>query len=286
MRAYEEQGLEMPFVDQLPASGVMASTTLDEDGVLVRAASPVGEGITASAGSWSARLPADVYGFVDVTFPERYLEELTDGYLDAMAGAGLTDADIESFTSPLDEILGMSLTDELLPQFGGEMMLAVGPADDGALAEQLDVPLGVLFGLGVDDASVVERALSNGLELAAEQGVQVINRDGVKVIEADGAVVAAATVTPDGMFASSSPDQLAEFLRDSGGLGGAERYQRVDAATEGDGLAFYLDIAGLVGDFVTDEEISDVLAPLVAAGAGYSVEGDYQLAEFRLVIDY
>lgn len=284
VRAYEEQDMEIPFVEQLSTSGVMASTTLDESGLVVRSASPIWEGITASAGSWSARLPADVYGFVDVTFPERYFEELVDGYLDAMGSAGLTEADIESFTSPLDEMLGMSLTDELLPQFGGEIMLAVGPADDGALAESL--PLGVLFGLGVDDAGVVERALSNGLELAAEQGVRVYERDGVDVIEADGAVIAATTVTQDGIFASSSPDQLVGFLRDSGGLGAAERYQRVDGATEGDGLAFYLDIAGIVGDFVTDEEVGDVLAPLVAAGAGYRIEGDYQVAEFRLVIDY
>jgi hypothetical protein len=180
----------------------------------------------------------------------------------------------------------MSLTEELLPQFGSEMMLTFGPANDGVLAEELDVPLGVLFGIGVDDAEVVDRALSNGLEAAAEEGIEVVERNGVSVIAADGAVVAAATVAQDGLFASSSPDLLATFLEGSDGLGSAERYQRVDAATEGDGLAMYIDISGLVDDFATADDVRDVMAPLVAAGAGYSVEGEFQLAEFRLVIDY
>ncbi len=284
--AYEDQGLDMPLMDQFTTSGVMAATTLDDDGILVRTASPVWEGLSVSAGSWSAQLPADTYGFIDVAFPERYLEDLTQSYLGAMRDTGLTEEDVEVFTAPFDEILGMSLTEELLPQFGSEMMLAVGPAGDGVLPEQIGVALGVLFGIGVDDAAVVDRALGSGLGFAAEQGIVVVEQNGVRVVEADGAVVAAATVTQEALLASSSPELLTDFLEGSGGMGSSDRYRRVDAATEGDGLAMYIDIAGLVNDFATAAEVRDVMAPLVAAGAGYTVQGEFQIAEFRLLVDY
>ncbi len=282
---YEDLGLDTSAVAGT-ANSAMAAVSLDDDGILVRSASGGAEQFAVAQGRWAEGLPADAYGFVDVVLPEAYFENLSDFYLDVMAGTGLTAHDIEEFTAPVDEVIGMSLLDDLLPQFGGELVFAAAPADDGALAVDAGIDVGLLFGIGVQDAQIVEQALDNAILLLAEQGLSVIDRDGVRVLTADGLDVGAVTVTDEAFVVSSSPDMLDVFARGNGRLGASERYQRIDELLAGEGLALYVDIAAIVDHYATDPEVRDVLAPLVGIGASYTVEGEYQVTEFRLVVDY
>jgi hypothetical protein len=283
--AYGALGLDMPFSDQL-GSATMAAVTLDDDGIAVRTANRTLEGLSAEPGEWAAGLPADTYGFFDVVLPERYLAEMTNLYIDSLAETGLTEQDIAGLTAPADEILGMSLLDDVLPQFGGEVLFAVMPATDSLLVRSAGFDIGLLFGIGVDDAAVVSQAVDRALSVLAEAGVEAQRRGEVQVISVDGSIAGAVAVTDDAFFATSSPDTLEALLEGRSGLASSERYRRVDDLIAGDGLAAYLDIAGLVEDFATDEVVGDVLAPLVAMGAGYTVEGELQITEMRLLVDY
>lgn len=277
-------GVESPFPDHLGSS--MATLTLDDDGIAIRASSRAPDGLTVAAGRWAGRLPSDTYGFIDVALPDRYLESITGGYTDNLAGAGLTEQDLAMLTEPADAAIGMSLIDDLLPQFGGEMLFAALPASDGVLVEETGVDIAMLFGIGVDDASVVGRALDNALSLLVDQGLAVRQERDLRIVDVEGVPVGAVAVTDDALFAASSPTALIELLDGSGGLDVAERYRRVDDLVAGEGLAMYIDIAALMSDFVADEAARDVLAPLVAAGAGYRIQGELQVVDFRLVVDY
>ncbi len=283
---YDEVGLDMPFVDSLAATGIMSTVNLDDDGVVVRAANRPFEGFTVGAGTWGAALPADTFGYIDVTLPEAYLADLADLYLELLFDAGMTPSDVEQMTAPVDDAIGMSLLDDLLPQLGNELMFAVAPATDGAMAVELGEDIGVLFGLGVADGAIVRTAVDNALALLDGSGVNSVERNGLTLIEQDGLDLLALTVTDEAFAASSSPELLGQFVAGTGGLGTSERYRRVDDLIVGEGLAMYVDIAGLVAEYATDDEVRDVLAPLVAAGASYAVEGDFQISEFRLVVDY
>lgn len=283
---YEELGIDFPYSNALAGTSAMATFDLDDDGVALRTASAALPDFPVGAGEWGRTLPANTYGFVDVALPENYLEDMTTLYEDTIAQSGVPQAEIDALTSSADEAIGMSLIDDLLPQFGREMIFAVAPASDGALATELGLDLGLLFGIGVEDAAVVNTALDNVLGEMAAQGLEVTNRDGVRIVTGDGSEFAALTVTDDALAASSSADLLSIFVDGSGTLAGAETYQRIDAAVAGDGLVFYVDIAGIVDDFATDEAVRDVMAPLVGAGAAYTVAGDLQISEFRLLVDY
>lgn len=283
--AYGALGLEMPFSEQLGTAS-MAAVTLDDDGIAVRTANRALEGLSAEPGSWAAGLPADTYGFFDLVLPERYLAEMTDLYVDSLGEAGLTEQDVAGLTAPADEILGMSLLDDVLPQLGGEVLFAVVPATDGLLVRSAGIDIGLLFGIGVADSSVVTQALDRTLSVLTETGVEAQRRGDVQVIAIDGTVAGAVAVTDDAFFATSTPETLEALLDGRGGLASSERYRRVDDLIAGDGLAAYVDIAGIVEDFATDEVVGDVLAPLVAMGAGYTVEGELQITEVRFLVDY
>lgn len=278
-------GLEMPFSEQLGAAA-MAAVTLDDDGIAIRSAGRALDGVSAEPGRWAAGLPAGTYGFVDVVLPERYLGEMTDLYVDSLAEAGLTRQDIAGLTAPVDDVIGMSLLDDLLPQFGGEVLFAAVPAADGMLAEQFGADVGMLFAIGIADASIVTQAVDRALSLATEQGVAVRTAGEMRFIEAEGSTLGAVAVTGDALFATSSPDSLESLLEGGDDLASSERYRRVDDLIPGDGLAAYIDIAGLVEDFATDEVARDVLAPLVAMGASATVDGELQIVEVRFLVDY
>lgn len=280
---YDEMGLGMSLIDELAQTSAMSALTLDDDGVYVRAVNRPLPSFPIGGGSWAAGLPADTYGFVDVALPDQYLQELSTMYVEILEDAGFTRRDLDEMTAPADEIIGMSLLDDLLPQLGRELLFAVTPTVDGAFAAELGVDVGLLLGIGVADSDLVSRALDNSLRAT---GINVVERNGVRVMQEDGADLAAVVVTDNAFGVSSSADLLETFVAGNGRLGTTEQYQRLDDLLAGEGLAMYVNVASIVEDFVTDNDVRDVLAPLVSAGASYAIEGELQISEFRLVVDY
>lgn len=284
-RLSADLGAELPFADQLRSAG-MAAFFLDDDGIAMRAATSAFEDLTVRTGTAATALPAGTYGFVDVVLPDGYVGELSDLYLESLRGAGLRDEDVAMITEPADEVIGMSLLDDLLPQFGGELLLAVAPANDGMLAQETGVDIGGVFGLGVQDGNVVQTALDRTVDLLTQQGLVVRDQAGMRVLEVEGSDLGALALDSDSLYVASSPTLLQDVLSGNGTLGATDRYRRIDDLVGGDGLAFYVDVAGIAEDFVTDDQIRDVVAPLLALGAGYEVQGDLQITDFRLLIDY
>ena len=283
--AFSTLSPELPLAEPF-AGGSMVTLALDDDGISIRAASRAVEGLTVAHGAWSAALPADTYGFIDVVLPDGYGGELIEQYTETLSNAGLTGDDLDAITAPADDVIGMSLLDDLLPQFGGELMFAVIPASDGLLAQESGLAIGTLLGVGIQDADIVGEALDRALLALAEQGLTILDDASMHVVELDGSPVGALSLTADSFLASSSPQALEGLLRGAERLGAAEQYNRVDDLIDGDGLAMYVDVAGVVGDFVDDGPVRDVLAPLVAVGAGYAVHGDLQITDVRFLIDY
>jgi hypothetical protein len=265
-----EQGGGGPMTGQLPDTGVMAAMTLDDYG----------------AGLWALDLPARTYGFIDVVIPEDFMDGIEELMDESMAQAGVAESDVDEMTGPIDDMLGMSLTDDLLPQFGGEMLFAVVPASDGMFARDLGADIGMLFGMGVADSAVVQDALDRLVDIARDEGVTVETVDGVTVMDDGAGPIAAMSVTDDALLASTSPDAIGEFASGGGALGEGDTFTRTDGLVQGDGMVFYVDINAIVDDFVTEDEVRDVLAPLVSIGAGFVTEGDYVVSDVRLVIDY
>ncbi len=284
--SYERLGIDFPYAEELARTSAMMTVELDDAGFLVRTANAVPDNYPIGPGAWGPTLPEGTYGFVDVALPAGYFAEMASFYEDTVASAGLTEADIAALIEPVDQVIGMSLLDDLVPALGGEILLAVAPARDGVIPLEAGIDLGVLLGIGVDDSALVAQALDNALRELENQGITVRDRNGTRVIAVDGVDYGALAVTNDAFAASSSPELLETFVAESGSLGATPTYQRVDSSVAGDGLAVYVDITRILGDFVDDATISDVLSPLAAAGGSYTVENGFQLSEFRLLIDY
>lgn len=278
------------FAD-VESTSMMMTTSLDDDGVAFRMATPIVEDPESpistadlTVGPWVSQLPADTYGYFDMQLPESYFAELAEVFGESLTAQGVTEADLAEVTNPVDDLIGMSLIDDLLPTLGGEMLFAVVPADDSqpALGD-----VGLLAGIGLLDAGPMNQVLDRVRESAMEtEGVEVTERGDITVFTEYGDTIMAVALTDDAALASTSPDLLGGLLAGDGGITTTERYHAVDALVPGNGLVGYVDIESIVGDFVDDDVMRDVLAPLVAAGAGGTRQGDVGIVEFRLLIDY
>ncbi len=258
----------------------MAGVVLDDHGVLLRSATFVDQDATAAGpGDWSRDLPGETYAFLSLLVPERFLSDAADALLETVAGAEPGAGAQTELIASVDDLLGVSLLDELLPQFGRELLLAVMPT-----TESQEVP-GVLLGIGLADPTPVETALRH-LTGSLQGEIEIRVEDGTTIFELDPSFSLAASVTEDALFVSLGSTALNRFEAGADGVTESESYRRTDTQTIGDGLVLYAHVGGLVADFADDPVVADILRPLEAVGVGAEVQGDIEISEMRVLVDY
>ena len=223
-------------------------------------------------------LPESTLGYLGFSFPG----DLINNYM----GLGETDpAAMEEIESVFFETFGVDLVDELLPALGPDVLLAAVSSSAGMLASELDVPIGALLAININDRAPVEKVL-NGLEaMAAEEGI-TFSGDNPRVMIVDGQPAAAYALTDSSFSIATSDDLLTSFIDGSGDLADNPTYSRLDDALIGSGLTAFFDIAAILDEIPMPADERAILAPLTGFGTAMSSEDGLVRASALLLVDY
>ena len=225
-----------------------------------------------------AGLPRTTLGYLGFSFPG----DLIDEYL----GLAETDRDAmieaEEFFS---QTFGVDLVEELLPALGPDVLLAAVTSSEGMLASELDVPIGLVFAMDINDREPIEKVLA-GLEgMAAEEGV-TFSGDNPKVVIVDGQPAAAYALTDSSLSIATSEDLLASFIDGSGDLAENPTYSRLDDALMGSGLSAFFDIEAILDEIPMPADERAIFAPLQGFGTTMSIEDGLFRGQALILIDY
>lgn len=225
-----------------------------------------------------AGLPESTLGYLGFSFPGDLINDLI--------GFGETDpAAIEEIERVFFETFGVDLVDELLPALGPDVILAAVQSSAGMLAAELDVPIGVVLAIDINDRDPIEKVLA-GLEgMAAEEGI-TISGDNPRVLTVDGESAAAYALTDSSVSFATSDDLLTAFIDGSGGLADSPTYRRLDDALIGSGLTMYLDLAAIVDEIPMPADERAIFGPLTGFGTATSIEDGLVRASALLLVDY
>jgi hypothetical protein len=196
---------------------------------------------------------------------------------------------------------GINPNTELFPLFDGDWAIGLVPTQSGLLAEELEIPLGLLFVAETERpqlmAETVE-ALRDGLE-----GQQLV------VNETDvGGVASYAVSLGEGaspaiyfgleqsyFYLASSSDAVQDTFATEASLAQSERYQLFQEQFSRDiNLAFFVDVRNLLGtiresrtgfDLQDFNDSVETLQPIEAIGLGNAYDGDIRRTQIIIFIE-
>lgn len=272
------------FTDLGGVQGVAFSVSLPDAGIRVDAVQLLEDGsalLSSAPGDLGVvdALPADTIGFLSFVIPE------------GSVGSGVSelgDIDPVAYDEVIGQMsadLGVDIEGEVLPAIGGENVLAVVPDQQGALARQAEVPISLLFSLGLLDPEPIENLLSSLETVMREMGLFVVGAKPASVF-AEQDEVAAYEVTDDALVIGSSAAVVDDFLHGTGGLPESDLYRELDGELPGSGLAFFVDMAKVFDLIDMSPEDRAIADPVRGMGAVYSQSGNLYSGSFIILIDY
>jgi hypothetical protein len=226
-----------------------------------------------------AALPLETLGYAGTVIPDNAIGDLLEEFraLDPVA--------YDEITVEAQETLGVDLLGEVLPSFGGEMLLSVIQTRDGFLAEESGISIGLLVTMGVLDTAPISATIASLEELAIQEQV-VIDEGTPSVARFEGNEIVAYQVTDDALVIGSASSVVSDFLSGDGELTNGELYRELDAALPGDGLSFYVDLSRIFDIAEMSRADRAIVEPLRAIGASSSFDGELVTGTLLILIDY
>ncbi len=269
---------DLEYDDQLFTS-VGSSVSLTDEGLLfsyVMVGVDETGGVIAPDSDVLATLPDDTLGFLSIaasgTAPEGF-DEL------ALADMGYP---LEGISSQLGVDIGT-----LIEAISGSLTVAVTETRDSVIAQQTDVPVGIVGALGLTDSGPVNDLVASLEDILSQQGADFDRGNGATNVSIDGQPIVSYATVEDMLVIGTSDDLVSRVSSGTGGgLTNSPLYQELDAAIAGDGLVFYIDLGRVVGLVPMTSDEAAVLAPLRGIGFGGEVDGDAVAMEVLVLIDY
>jgi hypothetical protein len=226
-----------------------------------------------------AALPLETLGYAGTVIPDNAIRDLLEEFraLDPVA--------YDEIAVEAQETLGVDLLGEVLPSFGGEMLLSVIQTRDGFLAEESGISIGLLVTMGVLDTAPISATIASLEELAIQEEV-VIDEGTPSVARFEGNEIVAYQVTDDALVIGSASSVVSDFLSGDGELTNGELYRELDAALPGDGLSFYVDLSRIFDIAEMPRADRAIVEPLRAIGASSSSDGELITGTLLILIDY
>ena len=265
--------------DEPAFTSLGSSVSLTDEGLLfsyVMVGADETGGVIAPDSAVLASLPDDTLGFLSIAASGTPQEALDEQVLADM-GYSLDDISNE---------LGVDIG-ALVEAFSGSLTVAATETRDSAIAQQTDVPVGLVAALGLKDSGPVDDLIASLEDMLSEQGVVVDRGNGPTSVYLDDQSVVSYTTVED-LLVIGTGDNLVSSVSSGagGGLTNSPLYRELDAAIVGDGLVFYLDIGRVMGLVPMTSDEAAVVAPLRGIGFGGEVDGDAVAMEVLVLIDY
>jgi hypothetical protein len=300
----------LPGVDPLTDSGLAAlafSLSVEDVGLRMDAVTLYDEtriseyerqalDATYSAPTTDKLVPADTFFFVAANSSQSPASFLEDG------NAVYTEDMQESFDLLEDEF-GISIP-KLLELLTGEIAIAIGPANDGLMAEMGELNMGLTIIASTNDEAGFNDWFGDFVDLVSDQaGLQIETEDAnygdyelsdVVIPDLGPQTVMVYGADQGYMFVGSSPDMLESGLNNEDTLAANETYRETWKAFPAGSLPYvYVDVGAFV-DFVTEISGTDLpsrrteqgLNKLGVLAATINSAGDYsQTTTMILFID-
>lgn len=178
-----------------------------------------------------------------------------------------TNEDFADSLTLVEEQLGFSIDNDLMPQLTGELGLFVFEASSGLLPDMAQLDLGFALTHSVADAAEMQTLLDQFGAVLVENGITVSEQDGLQTLDFVGTPVGVLGMQGDRMVIASSADEAAQ-------LGASQIANNANFAAAQDAfpsemqLVMWMDVQGLLTTLDADAEIIEQAAqvPMVAVG--------------------
>jgi len=223
-----------------------------------------------------AGLPDGTLGFFSVADGGSDTDLYTEQLLDQMGTA----IDELSYQTGID--IGA-----LLESLSGDVTFAVAETREGVIANQAEVPVGVVAAFGLNDPDpindlieMIEQSFSgSGLEFDQSGGVTTVYDRGQEIVSYSAGdemvVVGTGAGLVDGLVSG-----------EDGGLTASDLYTELDGLVIGNGLVGYVNISGIVDIVPLTQDEAAVFAPLRGIGYGGERSDDAFEMEVLILVDY
>lgn len=177
-----------------------------------------------------------------------------------------TNEDFADSLQLVEEQLGFSINDDLMPQLTGEMGVFLFEATSGLLPDFAELDLGFALAHGVEDSAEMQDLVDQLTDVLVENGVEVSGEDGLQALSFFGTPVGVLGMQDDRFVISSSVDDAAQLgatqLSDN-----ARFSQAQDAFPNDMQLVMWVDLAELLATLDADAEIIEQVEafPMFAA---------------------
>jgi hypothetical protein len=265
--------------DEAAFTSLGSSVSLTDEGLLfsyVMVGADETGGVIAPDSAVLASLSDDTLGFFSIAASGTPQEALDDQVL----------ADLGYSLDEISNELGVDIG-ALVEAFSGSLTVAATETRDSAIAQQTDVPVGLVAALGLNDSGPVDDLLASLEDMLSEQGFEVDRGNGATNVYLDEEPIVS-YVTVEDMLVIGTGDELVSRVSSEagGGLTNSPLYRELDAAIVGDGLVFYVDIGRVMGLVPMTSDEAAVVAPLRGIGVGGDIDGDAVAMEVLILIDY
>ncbi len=122
-----------------------------------------------------------------------------------------TNEDFADSLTLVEEQLGFSLDNELMPQLTGEMGLFVFEATSGLLPELAQLDLGFALAHNVEDATTMQGLLDQFTTVLTSNGIDVVEQDGLQALNFLGTPVGVLGMQDDRMVIASGAAEVAQL---------------------------------------------------------------------------
>jgi hypothetical protein len=223
-------------------------------------------------------LPADTVAFLSVDGGER--AGLTDDLDPALRGQ------LDSLGAEFEAMTGVDLL-ELIEAFSGTLTIAVTETSQGSIAEQTEVPVGVVGVIGLLDRAPIDELLGMLDEVPGDSGLELTTDGNLISLHVDGKEMASFSVSDDRLVVGSGRDLVTSVVEGTGdGLTGSALYRELDGLIVGDGLVGFADVSRLAGLVPMEMDERSIVERVRGIGAGIETDGGGSSAEMLILIDY
>jgi len=223
-------------------------------------------------------LPADTVAFLSVDGGER--AGLTDDLDPALRGQ------LDSLGAEFEAMTGVDLL-ELIAAFSGKLTVAVTETRQGSIAEQAQIPVGVVGVIGLLDRGPIDELLGLLDEVPADSGLELTTDGNLISLHVDGQEMASFSVSDDRLVVGSGRDLVTAVVEGTGeGLTGSSLYRELDGLIAGDGLIAFADVSRLAGLVPMEMDERSIVERVRGIGAGIETDGGGSSAEVLILIDY
>lgn len=239
-------------------------------------------GITLETGDVAGDLPIDTLAMFGGWSVASYWEAIATTLGGANAEDLLLDAELE---------LGIDIGN-FLSLLDSPSALALVKTSDGAMAQELGFPIGLMGLFGTTNPEAVEEQIEGLVDYARDNGFEDITRatfasGNYWMVGPIGSETVVIGVT-DEYLAAASSGSLATSVGSSPSLSDNTQLTAVAEAMGVDpgSVAFFVDTQALVEVFEAPPEIATALGPLGPMAAAYEVEAERSRGVFVWLIDY